>query len=225
MSADNLTAADTTAPAALDVLQRIATGRPRPRPGETCDLCGEPVPDEHSHIADLRNRSIMCGCRACYLLFTHDGAGAGHLRAVPDRYEEVRDFTLGTGGWDALQIPVGVAFFFFNSDAGHITAFYPGPAGAAESLLRLDAWKAVVDKHPQLTTLAPDVEAVLVRVGGTRRTDEVEPEAYVVPIDACYELVGLLRMHWRGFDGGEETDQAIDHFFARVRGKAGIAEP
>ena len=205
-----------------DVLRRLAAGRARPRPGERCDLCGEPVPDEHSHVADLRSRSILCGCRACYLLFTHGGAGGGHLRAIPDHYEQVTDFSLGAGLWDALQIPVGVAFFFLNSEVGHVTAFYPGPAGAAESLLPLDAWQAVVDAHPQLATLLPDVEAVLVRVGGTRRAEGFRPEAYVVPIDACYELVGLLRVHWRGFDGGEEANTAVAQFFEGVRAKAGV---
>jgi hypothetical protein len=41
-----------------------------------------------------------------------------------------------------------------------------------------------------------------------------------VPIDACYELVGLLRRTWRGFDGGQEARQAMDEFFTRVRTKA-----
>jgi hypothetical protein len=39
----------------------------------------------------------------------------------------------------------------------------------------------------------------------------------VVPIDACYELVGLVRMHWKGFDGGEEAWAAIGGFFDAVR--------
>ncbi len=42
---------------------------------------------------------------------------------------------------------------------------------------------------------------------------------YLVPIDACYELVGLLRMHWTGFDGGPEARADIDAFFERVRSR------
>jgi hypothetical protein len=39
-------------------------------------------------------------------------------------------------------------------------------------------------------------------------------EAHVVPIDRCYELVGLLRTAWRGFDGGQEARAVLDAFFA-----------
>jgi len=47
-----------------------------------------------------------------------------------------------------------------------------------------------------------------------------EAECFLVPIDACYELVGRLRMLWRGFDGGREAHQALDDFFAEVRARA-----
>ena len=42
-------------------------------------------------------------------------------------------------------------------------------------------------------------------------------EAYLVPIDVCYELVGQLRRLWRGFDGGREVRVALDEFFAAGR--------
>ena len=45
-------------------------------------------------------------------------------------------------------------------------------------------------------------------------------ECFLVPIDACYELVGELRRLWRGFDGGSEAHAALDAFFERVRAKA-----
>lgn len=46
------------------------------------------------------------------------------------------------------------------------------------------------------------------------------PRSYLVPIDACYEFVGRLRMLWRGFDGGQQAREFIDSFFAKVAGKA-----
>ena len=49
-------------------------------------MCAEPVGDGHSHVVNLDSRQIMCTCRACYLLFTHQGAAGGRYRAVPDRY-------------------------------------------------------------------------------------------------------------------------------------------
>jgi len=36
-----------------------------------------------------------------------------------------------------------------------------------------------------------------------------------VPTDLCYELVGLVRRHWKGF-GGEDAAREIDRFFARI---------
>jgi hypothetical protein len=131
---------------------------------------------------------------------------------VPDRVVAVDAAMAGSPeAWDALQIPVGVAFFFFNSSLQRVAAFYPSPAGATESLLPLDTWTDIVAAHPCLPELAPDVEALLVR----RSRDRTE--SFIVPIDACYELVGHLRRHWRGFDGGPEARQQIDRFFARLR--------
>jgi hypothetical protein len=41
-----------------------------------------------------------------------------------------------------------------------------------------------------------------------------------VPIDRCYELVGVLRRVWRGFDGGQEARALIDGFFADVAARS-----
>ncbi|HKQ01252.1 MAG TPA: DUF5947 family protein [Actinomycetes bacterium] len=176
-------------------------------------MCAEPLGDghSHSHVVNLDSRQIMCTCRACYLLFTHQGAAGGRYRAVPDRYLHDQAFGLDEARWEALQIPVRVAFFFNNSDLGRVVAFYPSPAGATESLLPLEAWAEVVAANPVMTDLVPDVEALLVRRAGAGF------ECFLVPIDACYELVGLVRMHWKGFDGGEEAWEAIDGFFDAVR--------
>ncbi len=202
----------------LAVLQRIRETRPRelPRPGENCELCAELISDEHGHLVDLESRQLMCACRGCYLLFSSDGAGGGHFRSVPDRYLAFPEFALSPSQWENLQIPVSVAFFFHNSSLDRVAAFYPGPAGATESELPLETWAEVVEANPGLSTLKPDVEAFLVRSdprGG--RT-----ECYIVPIDACYELVGHLRQLWRGFDGGREANAKLDSFFEDVRTRA-----
>ena len=202
----------------LGVLARIRLSQPRerPRPGERCEMCATPIPDDHDHVVDLEQRSLQCTCRGCYLLFAPDGAGGSRYRAVPDRFLSFPEFALSPGQWDGLQIPVSVAFFFLNSTLERVAAFYPGPAGATESLLSLDTWAEVVAANPGLATLVPDVEAFLVRSdragGGT--------ECYLVPIDACYELVGQLRRLWRGFDGGREAHDALEAFFEDVRARA-----
>jgi hypothetical protein len=180
------------------------------RAGERCEFCGESVLEDHAHVVNLETRALACACRACYLLFMPEGAAGGKYRSVPDRYLVLRGSTFTPAQWDELQIPVGIAFVFYNSALGRAVAFYPSPAGATESLLSLETWEQVVRQHPVLATLAPDVEALLVQ-----RTGDAFA-CYVAPIDACYELVGRIRRTWKGFDGGEEARAAIDGFFAAL---------
>jgi hypothetical protein len=42
-----------------------------------------------------------------------------------------------------------------------------------------------------------------------------------VPIDACYKLVGLIRLHWRGLSGGAEVWKEIAKFFQSIKERAG----
>jgi len=200
---------------ALTVLARIRRGTPAPVviAGERCDLCGELLADEQGHLVDVETRALRCSCRPCYLLFT---AGGTRLRSVPDRYVSFPDVRLSAAQWDAFQIPVGVAFFFLNSSLSRVVALYPSPAGATESLLPLDAWSELERTYPDVAAMAPDVEALLMH---SERGD-AGPECYLVPIDACYELVGRLRSTWRGFDGGADARQQLAAFFARVRERA-----
>jgi hypothetical protein len=126
------------------------------------------------------------------------------------------DFKLTGEQWDRLQIPVGIAFFFFNSAIGRIAAFYPGAAGATESLLPLEIWGELVKAQPELAGLTADIEALLVR----QLTRDATSECYIVPIDACYELVGRIRLHWKGFDGGEKAWSEIENFFSALRARS-----
>jgi len=202
-------------PSAVTALRRITTDRPRSSPGERCEMCAEPVADQHQHVVDVDSRALMCTCRPCYLLFSQPDARLRY-RSVPDRYLSFPDFALAPGQWDALQIPVGLAFLFRNSVQDRSVVFYPGPAGATESELDLDAWQPILEANPALQELSADIEALLVRVpqrGG-------EPSCHLVPIDVCYELVGRLRQVWRGFDGGSDARAELDAFFETVRARS-----
>lgn len=209
----------------LAALRRIARSRPAPAAGERCEMCTAGLDAAHSHVVDLRSRALLCTCRPCYLLFTDERADL-HYRAVPERYLSLPGAALDERAWDELRIPVGLAFLFHNSVQGRMVAFYPGPAGATESELPLPAWDRIVARTPQLSLLRPDVEAVLVRrPAGAGAGRQAEALCHLVPIDACYELVGRLRTRWRGFDGGREAHEAIDGFFARVRTLSRPAPP
>jgi hypothetical protein len=200
----------------LASLRRINGSRPPTvAAGERCEMCAMPIADQHQHVVDVESRSLMCTCRGCYLLFT-DQEAALRYRAVPDRYLSFPGFAFDRSDWDDLQIPVGLAFVFRNSRQDRVVAFYPSPAGATESELTLGAWAHVVEANPALTTLLPDVEAVLIHSG-----DHGEDfTAHLVPIDACYELVGTMRATWRGFDGGSEARAAMAAFFADVESRS-----
>jgi hypothetical protein len=161
---------------------------------------------------------MVCACGPCGFLFS--AAGAGGYRRVPDRYLSDPGFVLADADWDALQIPVGMAFFLHNSARGAVVACYPSPAGATESELTLDAFAGGIGAGRLGAELAPDVEALLVRRGSAAG----DAECLLVPVDACYRLVGLVRLHWRGFDGGAEAWRQIDAFFADVRARAVAVE-
>jgi hypothetical protein len=181
-----------------------------------CDMCGAEVDEAHHHYVDVVSRELSCSCRACWLL-SGSQARRESLRAVPDRYI-TGAFRLSDAQWDALQLPVATAFFMFNSAVGRTIAFYPSPAGATESALSLTAWHAVEQSNPWVRTAAPDVEAILVR----KNPREGERyDAFVVPIDACYDLVGRIRMHWTGFDGGDAVRREIERFFDGMAVRSG----
>jgi hypothetical protein len=177
-------------------------------------MCATEIAPAHSHVADLEQSSLMCVCRGCYLLFTHGTAGGGRYRGVPDRYARDPSRPLTVSEWDELQIPVGLAFFLSSSQRGEVSGFYPSPAGATECLLDLPAWARLADAHPLLGAAARDVEAVLICRGDSG------VEYFIVPIDACYELAGRMRMLWKGFDGGTEARDSIEEFLAGVRARA-----
>ena len=183
-------------------------------PAEKCQMCAAEIPAEHGHVADLESSSLLCACRACYLLFTQAQAGRNRYRAVPDRYLEDPDHPLSDREWEELEIPVGLAFFLRSSQREEVGAFYPSPAGATECRLDLAAWARLSAEHPLLRAMEDDVEAALIS-----KTDD-GIEHFLVPIDACYELAGRMRLYWRGFDGGAEARQSIAEFMGTVRSRA-----
>ncbi len=187
---------------------------------ERCELCSEPIPTEHRHLLNVTTREIMCACRPCSILFDRRAASEGRYRIIPDRLLFLEDFEMGDAQWESLRIPVDMAFFFYSTPAERVMAFYPSPMGPTESLLKLSAWEELEESNPVLGEMERDVEALLVnRVRGAR-------ENFLVPIDECYRLVGLIRMHWRGLSGGREVWEEIERFFEnlRVRSKSVFRE-
>ena len=174
----------------------------------------------HSHVANIADRRLMCTCRGCYLLFTAaggrrpaDARGARRSTASSTTSRSPRQ------QWDDLAIPVDLVFLFRQSDAEDADG-----RAAARRLLpepgRRDRVRARPRRRgsgsPRRTrrsaTWPTTSQAALLR-----RTGPGEFTCLLVPIDACYELVGLVRKHWTGFSGGAEVWQRIDEFFDRCR--------
>jgi hypothetical protein len=173
---------------------------------------------------DVQARAVQCACRACGLLFTHPGAGA-RFRTVPERIVEEPGHAIAEADWAALEIPVRLAFLFQSSAAGRWVAVYPSPAGPTESALPLAGWARVAAACRLVELAEPDVEALLVRgeagPGEGRAGGGAGPlRCLLVPIDRCYELVGLIRRTWRGFDGGDEVRRGIEAFFTELSRRA-----
>ena len=208
----------------LRALAQGASSRSQPEARqENCELCGEPLEARHKHLLDLRTRQLNCTCRACSLLFDQSAAGGGHYRLVGDRRLRLDRFVLDDVVWEELRIPVEMAFFHFNSDAGRVVAFYPSPMGPTESQLELEAWHEIELANPLLSTMVADVEALLVN-----RTKAAR-DAWIVPIEDPYRLVAIIRTNWRGFTGGKEVWLEIERFFDELNREAapgsGLGDP
>lgn len=185
----------------------------RPRPSEErCDLCSAPLAVQHQHLIEPAKREIVCACDACAILFS--GRDGTRFRRVPRRIEKWSDFELSDMQWQGLGVPIALAFFFHSTPAQQVITMYPSPAGATESLLPDEAWQGLVESNPRLRELESDVEALLVnRINGAR-------EHYLVPIDECFKLVGVIRTNWRGLSGGTEMWKQVGSFFEDLNRRA-----
>ncbi len=160
-----------------------------------CELCGAPISADHRHVLELATRDVKCSCRPCGLLFER----AEKLKLIPTDVHRLDDVELA---WEELRLPVDIAFFFRTG--GTMKAYYPSPMGPTESLLGAEVDIALED----------DVEALLVnRVRGERRQ-------WIVPIDVCYALVGLIRTHWHGFTGGADVWRELNAFWDGLDARA-----
>jgi hypothetical protein len=188
-------------------LERVirSAGTRRAEAAEHCDLCTVAVPERHRHLLDTERREVMCACQPCSLLFVRDAASQGHYRLVPQR--RVRLPRVST---KELGVPVGLAFFVREPE-GAVIAHYPSPAGATQWEVEPQAWRDVLDRCPELGTLEPYVEALLVN------TAHGQQQHWLVPIDDCFRLVAVVRREWTGLSGGGRVWPEIERFFDELR--------
>ena len=188
----------------IAALRRFVQSQPVGR----CELCAVAIAESHLHLLEPANGRLLCACLAC----------AHSAGARPQ----------GRFGWfpagsrrcpsSASAKANGMRSACRSTWPGCFTA--PQPGGRLRSTpvrparrnrwWPPDAWAALVARNPVLSDLESDVEGLLVnRISGRRGY-------YRVPIDRCYELVGLIRTQWRGWSGGDAAWHAIDEYFTRL---------
>ncbi|MBV8968077.1 MAG: hypothetical protein JO331_03325 [Verrucomicrobia bacterium] len=196
---------------AENVIRTLRRFRQRTIRQETCELCSAGLSQNHRHLLEVSAGQIVCSCDPCALRF--QSVVGGRYKLIPQDVWYFPKFNLTDQEWEGLALPINLAFFSYSTPGCRMKAFYPSPAGATESLLPLDTWNILVDRNPELKHMKADVEALLAnRVR--------EPDYYILPIDLCFELVGLIRINWRGFSGGEEAWKEVEAFFARLKSSA-----
>ena len=183
-------------------------------PAERCELCSRELYAGHEHLVEPDSHKLLCACDACAILF--EAQFRAKYKRVPRSARFLEDFRLTDAQWDSLRIPIELAFFFHSSPRARVIACYPSPAGAIESLLPLDTWEDIVEANLVLRGIKADVVALLANRVGTGRGANGD-EYYLAPIDKCYELVGLIRAHWRGLSGGTEVWREVTAFFSGLK--------
>ncbi len=141
------------------------------------------------------SRQLVCACAGC--MVSAGNRSDTPYRRVPRHVYALPDFQLSDAQWDELAIPVGMAFFFRSTPATRVLGVLSQSGRSNRIYARVLAHGARSCAPIRCSTaMQPDVEALLVnRLANAR-------EYYLVPIDRCYELVGLMRIHWRGLAGG-----------------------
>jgi hypothetical protein len=194
----------------FETLRQLAR---RERPLERCELCSVGIRPDHPHLIELAQRKLLCTCEACAILFSGQGV---KFKRVPRRVRSIPGFNLSDAEWNGLMVPINMAFFFKSSLENRLIALYPSPAGTTESLLALESWDDIVAHNPILNEMESDVEGLLVnRLGYSRGYSAAE--YYLLPMDECYKLVGLIRMYWKGLSGGTKVWQELGGYFASLK--------
>ena len=203
-----------TLESAFGVLRQFAR---RPRTAERCELCSLEIASQHPHLIEPVARKLVCSCDACALLFS--GRAGSRYKRVPRQVRLLANFQMSDAQWDSLMIPINMAFFFHSSpddaSGGHVSQ--PGGrdriVAVAGSLERdrsrkIRSWKKWSRTSKRYWSIAS-----VTRAGFT------QAEYYLLPIDQCYKLVGLIRSQWRGFSGGMEVWQQMRVSSANLRSK------
>ncbi|HEU4577402.1 MAG TPA: DUF5947 family protein [Polyangiaceae bacterium] len=195
---------------AQHALERFVQTFNRRRDGLRCDRCRTVLHRQHRHLIELAAHQLLCACNAC--ASEVERSVLGPYRLIPEAVRSAPEWAPSWERWDSFGMPLRLGFFLWLSRLARWAAVAPSPAGAVNVELPTSAWSAYLRESGIARQVRPDVEALLVRGAGGGPL-----EAYVVPLDLCYELVALVRQTWRGIDGGDAARGELDRYFERLR--------
>lgn len=180
--------------------------------GETCRMCGRPLGSEHRHVLEVTSRRRVIGvCLQCARQFDSDG---GRLRLIPSETHLLGGIHIPAAFAPQIAPPTRVVLFVRRSSTGRVVAMQPRPSGVADVPVPPEAWGALIEANPALREMQADVEALLIHCTGK------EPRCYLAPIDVCFQLVGIIRVHGQGPAGGVEVWPHVERFFAGLDAQA-----
>ena len=199
-------------------LAQRSRGRARGRRSSAATCAARRSRPSTATCSTCRARELLCACRACALLFdrarrarplparARPAAAARRLRARRRRVGGA-----AAAGRHGVLLPR-------SAPAGRVRGVLPEPDGRRPSRCSSSTRGSSSRRaNPVLATLEPDVEALLVnRARGAR-------EHWLVPIDDCYALVGLIRTRWRGLTGGARGVGGDRAFFDELDRRASRA--
>jgi len=192
--------------ASVRALRAFTAKRPRQA---ACALCGARIAEHpaHPHLLAASAGRVVCACGPCALLFAGDSGGA--YRRLPEAVVAYGEPRLSDADWQVLGVPIRLCCFVRRT-ANEIECIYPSPAGPVRSALGADATALLVRYYPTLPSLERSVEAILLCAVGEQR------QAFRLPIDECFRLVGLARRHFRGATGGAAWWSALDGWLTEL---------
>src|SRR5215475_9403070 len=133
----------------IATLRRMAQ---QPRESEQCEFCSLPVSPGHRHLLEVATRKIVCACDPCALRFENV---IGRWKLIPRDARSLPEFQMTDEQWNALSLPINLAFVFHSTPMNKAVAMYPSPAGAMQSLLPLTSWETMVAENIVLAEMQP----------------------------------------------------------------------
>lgn len=173
---------------------------------DLCEGCDGVLALSHHHVVDVQGH-LRCVCAACAARLP--SSEPARFRAVGTRVLSDPRLQVDAAEWEAIGVPLPFGFVTYHTPTHRWVARAPTPTGPLERVVDPQGWLSLAGRTPLVAQIRPDVEALLV---GGRPT----PQAWLAPIDACYELQGYVRRHWRGAQGAAGW-LVLDTFFDRLR--------